>query len=161
MPENTRSTGNWLLVESGAAVTRLMDIRDGGSDSARPGGWAQVAAHQMLLGLASLNFSIAATDVYSDPDGAIRLFWTRDDRSVELVFPLIEEAPYLYHSDEHNYGVEENPSPERVLKWINWVLNDVLPGRICFAIADQPALRSQGVRSGDFRLLCGAAQWSR
>jgi hypothetical protein len=111
-----------------------MDARDGVSDGARPGGRAQVAAHQMLLGLASLNFSIAATDVHADPDGAIRLLWTRDDRSVELVFPTIEdEASYLYHSDEHNYGVEENPSPERALKWINWVLNDVLPGRICAA----------------------------
>jgi len=112
-----------------------MDNRDDGvSDSARPGGRAHAGAHQMLLGLASLNFSIAATDVYSDPDGAIRLLWTRDDRSVELVFPSIEdEAPYLYHSDEHNYGVEESPGPECALKWINWVLNNVLPGHVCAA----------------------------
>jgi hypothetical protein len=64
--------------------------------------------------------------VYSDPDGAIRLLWTLDDRNVELVFPSIEEeAPYLYHSDQHNFGVEEHPSPEAALKWIIWVIDNV------------------------------------
>jgi len=123
---------SWLLAESGSAVTRLMDLRDDSvSDVGRPSERAHVRAHQMLVGLTNLNFNIAATDVYSDPDGAIRLLWTRDGRNVELVFPSIEdEAPYLYHSDKHNYGVKENPGPEFALKWINWVLDYSLPGNV-------------------------------
>lgn len=121
-----------LLVASGSAVTRLMDLRDdGASDVGRPSERAHVRAHQMLVGLTNLNFNNAANDVYSDPDGAIRLLWTQGDRNVELVFPSIEgEVPYLYHSDEHTYGVEENPGPEFALKWINWVLYYPLPGNV-------------------------------
>jgi hypothetical protein len=127
--------GHWLLVGTGAAVTRLMDLHnDGMSDACRPGDRAHVRAHSMLVGLMNLDFGTDATDVYSDPDGAIRLLWTQDDRSVELVFPSIdEEAPHLYHSDRNNFGVEEQPSPEAALKWIIWVLDNVLPGHVCAA----------------------------
>lgn len=123
---------NRLLIESGSAVTRLMDLGDDSmSDIRRPSDRAHVRAHQMLVDLANLEFSIVATDVYSDPDGAIRLLWARDDRTVELVFPSIEsEAPYLYHSDERNYGAEENPSADYAWKWLNWVINAVLPGHV-------------------------------
>ena len=126
---------NRLLIESGSAVTRLMDLDDHSlSDIRRPSDRAHVRAHQMLVDLANLEFSIVATDVYSDPDGAIRLLWARDDRTVELVFPSIEsEAPYLYHSDARNYGVEENPSADYVWKWLNWVINSVLPGHVSAA----------------------------
>jgi hypothetical protein len=127
-----RDGGNRLLIESGAAVTRLVDPRDDpGPDTTRPAGRAHELARRMLVDLGNLNFNIPATDVYSDPDGAIRLLWTREDRNVELVLPSIEnEAPYLYHSDEHNYGVEEHPSPECALKWINWVLDNESPGHV-------------------------------
>jgi len=126
---------NRLLIEAGSAVTSLMDLpNDDPSDSRRPGDRAHVRAHSMLVGLTSLNFSIPASDVYSDPDGAIRLLWARDDRSVELVFPSIEdESPYLYHSDANRYGVEEHPGPESALKWINWVFDNVLPEHVCAA----------------------------
>lgn len=85
----------------------------------------------MLVSLKGLNFHVAATDVYSDPDGAIRLLWTRDGRNVEFVFPSIQgEAPYLYHSDDDNYGIEERPSPESALKWINWALDNRSPKHV-------------------------------
>lgn len=123
---------NRLLIESGSAVNRLMDLDDHGtSDIRRPSDRAQVRAHRMLVDLANLEFTTVASDVYSDPDGAIRLLWARDDRTVELVFPSIEsEAPYLYHSDARNYGVEENPSADCAWKWLNWVINAVLPGHV-------------------------------
>ena len=130
-----RGGGSRLLIESGSAVTRLMDLHDDDvTDSRRPGDRAHVRAHSMLVGLKDLNLNIPASDVYLDPDGAIRLLWTQDYRNVELVFPSIEdEAPYLYHSDENNYGVEERPSPEGALKWILWVLDNLLPGHTCAA----------------------------
>jgi hypothetical protein len=112
-----------------------MDFPDADvSDNSRPGDRAHVRAHSMLVGLTHLDFNIPATDVYSDLDGSIRLLWARDDRNVELVFPSIkEETTYLYHSDASNYGVEEHPSPELALKWINWVLDNILPGHACAA----------------------------
>ncbi|MGO4883304.1 MAG: hypothetical protein ACLP59_21180 [Bryobacteraceae bacterium] len=118
---------NLLLAESGTAVTRLMRERDENvSDMPRPSDSACVRAQLMLLELADLAFDTAATDVYSDMDGAIRLLWTRDNRNAELVIPSIDaESPYLYHSDERDFGVEENPSANRVLKWLRWVLDDL------------------------------------
>ncbi len=124
-------SGNLLLIETGSAVTHLMDLRDGVDGVDLPSDRAHVRAHQMLADLTYLNLNTAATDVYSDPDGAIRLLWSRDDRSVELVFPsIVDEAPYLYHSDEHIFGVEERPSPQCALEWIHWVLDDVLPRHV-------------------------------
>jgi len=123
---------NWLLGETGSAVTRLMDPPDdGASGSVRPAERAHVQTHQMLVSLKGLNFHVAATDVYSDPDGAIRLLWAREGRNVELVFPSIQdEAPYLYHSGDDNYGIEERPSPECALIWINWALDNRSPKRV-------------------------------
>lgn len=108
-----------------AEITRLMETAN---VDRRPESRAHVLAHLMVVKLGDLRFDVPATDVYSDPDRAIRLIWNRSDRSVELVFPSSEaELPYLYRSDEQEYQVEENPTPESVLKWLNWVLADRSP----------------------------------
>jgi hypothetical protein len=88
----------------------------------------------MLIRLSDLGFEVSANDVYLDPDRAIRLLWRGDLRSVEMVFPSSsDENPYLYHSDDQAFGVEDNPSAEVLLDWLKWVLKDVSAGRPCAA----------------------------
>jgi len=77
----------------------------------------------MLVRLNDLRFSAPPSDVYADPDCAIRLLWSKEGRNAELVFPSGgTEAPYIYYSDDREYGVEA-VSAESVLNWLNWVLN--------------------------------------
>lgn len=119
---------NFLLETTGTEITRLMDLP---YEDRRPDNRAHVLAHQMIIKLVDLRFNVPASDVYSDPDKAIRLLWNRGDRTVELVFPSDEtEAPYLYRSDQQDYHAEENPTPESILKWLHWVLGDLSPGGI-------------------------------
>ena len=79
---------------------------------------------QMLVGLKELGFGVMPDDVYTDPDMAVRLLWSNGERNAELVFPLSElEVPYVYHSDGREFGVEESPDAQCVLKHLNWVLH--------------------------------------
>jgi len=118
----------FLLETTGTEIMRLMDLP---YEDRRPDNLAHILAHRMIVKLADLGFNMPASDVYSDPDKAIRVLWNRDDRTVELVFPSAEnEAPYLYRSDEGEYQVEDNPTPESILKWIHWVLDKLSPGGI-------------------------------
>src|ERR1035441_8760749 len=100
---------NLLLDQTGIAITRLMETAD---VEFRPSEHACVSAHQMLVHLNDTGFSIPASDVYADPDRAIRILWSKDGRNAELVFPSSDvDKAYIYHSDEREYGVEESPSP--------------------------------------------------
>jgi hypothetical protein len=91
----------------------------------RPDEHAHACAHRMLVHLNDLHFNVPPSDIYADPDRAIRLLWSKDERNVEIVFPSGQtEVPYLYHSDDSEYGVEETPYAESVLNWLHWVLND-------------------------------------
>jgi hypothetical protein len=79
----------------------------------------------MIVSLTDLRFALPASDVYSDPDKAIRLLWNRSDRTVELVFPSSEtEAPYLYRSDQQQYHIEANPTAQSAKDWLGWVFRD-------------------------------------
>ena len=96
----------------------------------RPTEPARTWARQMLVDLNATGFNIPATDVYTDPDRAIRILWSKDGRNAELVFPASGvDKVYIYHSDDQEYGVEESPSPESALAWLTWVFQDFTPGR--------------------------------
>jgi hypothetical protein len=113
---------NLLLDQAGIAMTRLMETSD---VEFRPNEHAHACARQMLVHLNDTGFNIPATDVYADPDRAIRLLWSKDGRNAELVFPSSDvDKAYIYHSDEQEYGVEENPSPGSALGWLTWVFRD-------------------------------------
>jgi hypothetical protein len=91
----------------------------------RPDERAYTLAHLTLVQLSDLGFEIPASDVYADPDRAIRLLWNRGGRSVEMVFPSTAGEPsYLYRSDAREYAVEESPSPESLLAWLQWAVNE-------------------------------------
>jgi hypothetical protein len=101
-------------------ITRLMDLPE---PDRRPDEHAHSCAQRMLVRLNDLRFSAPPSDVYADPDCAIRLLWSKEGRNAELVFPSGgTEAPYIYYSDDREYGVEA-VSAESVLNWLNWVLN--------------------------------------
>ena len=118
---------NLLLDQTGIAITRLMETAD---VEFRPSEHACVSAHQMLVHLNDTGFSIPASDVYADPDRAIRILWSKDGRNAELVFPSSDvDKAYIYHSDEREYGVEESPSPGSALAWLTWVFRDFTPER--------------------------------
>lgn len=109
-------------------ITHLMELPE---PDRRPDEHAHSRAQRMLVRLSDLNFGIAPSDVYTDPDTAIRLLWSKGGRNVELVFPSGEaEPPYVYHSNDREYGVEETPDPQSVLNWLNWVLNDITPEHV-------------------------------
>lgn len=120
-----------LISSTGVEITRLLGIP---GEDCRPDACAHACAHRMLIRLSDLGFEVSANDVYLDPDRAIRLLWRGDLRSVEMVFPSSsDENPYLYHSDDQAFGVEDNPSAEVLLDWLKWVLKDVSAGRPCAA----------------------------
>jgi hypothetical protein len=109
-------------------VTRLMDLPE---PDHRPDEHAHSCAQRMLVHLSDLHFNVAPSDVYADPDSAIRLLWSKGGRNAELVFPSSgTEDPYIYHSDDSKYGVEETLNLESVLNWLNWVLNDITPEHV-------------------------------
>jgi hypothetical protein len=84
---------------------------------------ALMLPHTLLVRLSDLDFNVPASDVYTDPGTAIRVLWSKDGRNVELVFPSAEgDVPYLYHSNDTEYGVVENPAPEVTRNWLMWVL---------------------------------------
>ena len=116
-----------LLDQTGAEINRLMGAAD---VELRPDERAHVSARQMLVHLNDTGFNIPATDVYVDPDRAIRILWSKDGRNAELVFPSSgADNTYIYHSDEQGYGVEEDPSPRAALTWLTWVFRDFTPER--------------------------------
>jgi hypothetical protein len=122
---------NRLVASTGVEITRLLEVPD---EDRRPDARAHASAHRLLIRLSDLGFEVSASDVYLDPDRAIRLLWRSGFRNVELVFPSSEdEDPYLYYSDEQQYGVEENPSAESLLVWLKWALKDMPGGRPCAA----------------------------
>ncbi len=95
-----------LLLKTSTEVVQLMASTN---PERRPASSALAEAQLTILGLYGLGFEIPAADVYTDPDKAIRLLWTRADRSVELVFPSNEdELPYLYRSEQEECGIEEH-----------------------------------------------------
>lgn len=117
-----RGSRKRLIVKTGAEITHLFELSN---EEIRPDSLAHVRAHSAILKLVDLGFEEPANDVYSDPDGAIRLLWNSAERSVELVFPSFEsELPYLYRSTHDEYKIEENPTPECSLNWLRWVLAD-------------------------------------
>lgn len=124
-----RNPASRFLVETtGTEITRLMDLP---VEDRRPGNRAHVLAHRMIVKLVGLGFDVPACDVYSDSDKAIRLLWSRGERNVELVFPSAEsESPYLYRSDERDYHVEQDPTPECILRWLHWALGNLSTGGI-------------------------------
>lgn len=110
-----------IVATTGIEVSRLMGIADA---ERRPDDRAFARAHLTLVELSDHGFEIPANDVYADPDRAIRLLWSKDGRSAEMVFPSVDgEAPYLYRSDDHEYAIEENPGVECLLAWLRWVAN--------------------------------------
>jgi hypothetical protein len=112
------------FLSTAAQITRLMDL----ADSDRPNERSLARAHQMLVRLNDLHFRVPANDIYADPDRAIRLLWSKDGRNVEIVFPSDEtEVPYIYHSDDRQFAVEETQNAESALSWLNWVLNNITP----------------------------------
>jgi hypothetical protein len=120
-----------LLASTGVEITRLLEIPD---ENRRPDARAHARAHRLLIRLSDLGFEVSASDVYLDPDRAIRLLWRSGVRNVELIFSSsADEDPYLYYSDERQYGVEENPNAESLLVWLRWALKDVPGGRPCAA----------------------------
>jgi hypothetical protein len=109
-------------------ITRLMDLPE---PDRRPDEHAHSCAQRMLVRLNDLHFSAPPSDVYADPDCAIRLLWSKDGRNAELVFPSGEtEVPYIYHSDDREYGVEDTLNADSVLNWLNWVLNSITPEHV-------------------------------
>ena len=109
-------------------ITHLMELPE---PDRRPDEHAHSRAQRTVVRLSDLNFGIVPNDVYADPDTAIRLLWSKGGRNVELVFPSGEaELPYVYHSNDREYGVEEIPDPQSVLNWLNWVLNDIAPEHV-------------------------------
>lgn len=119
-----RNRSRSLLAETVLGVTRLMDL----PEIARPNEGSHLRAHQMLTKLHARGFNTPANDVYADPDRAIRLLWSSGPRNVEVVFPPVSsEAPYLYHSCEHSYGIEENPTTDCALQWLGWVFKVSAP----------------------------------
>ena len=116
------------FLSSASQITRLMDLP---FLDRRPDEHAHAGAHRMLVHLNDLHFNVPASDIYADPDRAIRLLWTQDERNVEVVFPSGQtEVPYLYHSDDSEYGVEETVTAESVLHWLQWVLSNASPEHI-------------------------------
>lgn len=123
-----RDAAKYFLSNATQQVTRLMDLPE---LDHRPDEHAHSCAQRMLVRLNDLHFSVPPSDVYADPDGAIRLLWSKEGRNAELVFPSGEtEAPYIYHSDDCEYGVEATLNAESVLSWLNWVLNNIKPEHV-------------------------------
>jgi hypothetical protein len=118
-----------LVARTSVELSRLMVVADA---ERRPDERAFARAHVTLVELSDRGFGIPASDVYVDPDRAIRLLWNRDGRSAEMVFPSVDdEAPYLYRSSEREYSVEDDPGVECLLGWLRWVANgpDSAPSR--------------------------------
>ena len=123
-----RDAAEYFLSNATHQVTRLMDLPEPDN---RPDEHAHSCAQRMLVRLKDLHFSIPASDIYADPDGAIRLLWSKEGRNAELVFPSGETAaPYIYHSDDCEYGVESTLNAESVLDWLNWVLYNIRPKHV-------------------------------
>ena len=133
MPEDPRPELAGLLERTGAEITRLMESPDA---DRHPDERAHVLAQRMLVQLSDRDVHIAASDVSVDPDRAIRLLWSKAGKNVELVFDSSPaEMPYLYHSDQVDFGVDEDPDTETVIRWLDWLLTKL--SRAGFTLHDR------------------------
>jgi len=58
-----------------------------------------------------------------DPQGGIRIEWTRLDRHVRLVLPAKSGGQnYIYHESSDDYGIDQNVSGTALSRWLDWLV---------------------------------------
>jgi hypothetical protein len=78
---------------------------------------------RLVLTLAQRGVLAKPSSISTDPNGAIRIVWTSDDREAELVCPSEEgEAPYIYSSSSEKYEIEGDSGPEALMRKIRWAI---------------------------------------
>lgn len=62
-------------------------------------------------------------DISTDRDGAVRVLWEYDDRTLELVCPFeASERAYIYYSDANQYRIAYDlSSPQRLARLLCWL----------------------------------------
>jgi hypothetical protein len=61
-------------------------------------------------------------DISADRDGAVRILWERDDRTLELVCPFeAGERAYMYYSDASQYRIAHDLSSQRLARLLCWL----------------------------------------
>jgi hypothetical protein len=62
------------------------------------------------------------TDISTDLDGDIRILWSKDGRSLELVCPFEpDRRPYIYYSTAHEYAIAHDLKPYRLSRLLGWL----------------------------------------
>ncbi len=96
--------------------------RTGPSDSAKQS--TVEIAYRMLRSGADLPIP---QDVSFDRDGAIRVLWERENRTLELVGPYEpSQRPYIFYSDDVDHRIAYDLSISRLNRLLSW-LNQAIP----------------------------------
>jgi hypothetical protein len=89
-------------------------------DEPRPSESTIRAAKNLIDSSSALIHRLGFEDADIHPaDGAIRIIWTRNSRTLKAIFPPLGE-PYLFHKDGREYA-SEKATKESLSQWLTWL----------------------------------------